>query len=182
MRAKYALLLLGLGVLLLAGCGPNIIASKAGPPTSTTINPSSPTISASTRTAGTGIVTLHTNASFYKTSDTISVTVSNQSNQTIYFPDHLTNCSVILLQRQKAQPLVSGNGQGGINPCTLGIATRTHTLGPGQRLVVQLAAPFNGWLTGFYRAMLSYSASLNADPSKTLASPAFTVGPLEPQP
>ena len=47
-----------------------------------------------------GSVTLRVDASSYRTSDTITATLSNQSNQTIQFPDHLTNCTVILLQRQ----------------------------------------------------------------------------------
>jgi hypothetical protein len=167
-------------LVLLAGCGPNTSTGATSLPT-TTIGPSTTATSASTQAVRTGPVTLHTDAPFYRTGDTISVILSNQSSQTIYFPDHLTNCTVILLQRQKVQPLAGENGQAGINPCRLGIATRIHSLDAGQRLVVRLVAPFNGWLTGFYRATLSYRTPLNAGPSTTIYSAAFTVGPLVPQ-
>jgi len=165
---------------LLAGCGPNTTNGPTSLPTTTT-GPSTTATSDSTQAVRTGPVTLHADAPFYRTGDTISVTLSNQSSQTIYFPDHLTNCTVILLQRQKVQPLAGENAQAGINPCRLGIATRIHSLDAGQRLVVRLVAPFNGWLTGFYRATLSYRTSLNAGPSTTIYSAAFTVGPLVPQ-
>lgn len=165
---------------LLAGCGPNTTNGTTSLPTTTT-GPSTTATSDSTQAVRTGPVTLHTDAPFYRTGDTISVTLSNQSSQTIYFPDHLTNCTIILLQRQKVQPLAGENGQAGINPCRLGIATRIHSLDAGQRLVVRLVAPFNGWLTGIYRATLSYRTSLNAGPSTTIYSAAFTVGPLVPQ-
>ena len=164
----------------LAGCGPNTSNGATGLPTTTTV-PSTTATSTSTQAVRMGPVTLHTDAPFYRTGDTISVTLSNQSSQTIYFPDHLTNCTVILLQRQKVQPLADENGQAGINPCRLGIATRIHSLGAGQRLVVSLVAPSNGWLTGIYRATLSYRTSLNAGPEMTIYSAAFTVGPLVPQ-
>ena len=166
---------------LLAGCGPNTSDGATGLPTTTT-GPSTTATSASTQAVRTGPVTLHTDASFYRTGDTISVTLSNQSSQTIYFPDHLTNCTVILLQGQKVQPLAAENGQAGINPCRLAIATRIHSLGPGQLLVVRLVAPLNGWSPGFYRAILSYRTSLHAGPSTTIHSAVFTVGPLSPQP
>jgi hypothetical protein len=165
---------------LLAGCGPNTSDGATSLPTTTT-GPSTTATRASTQAVRTGPVTLHADAPFYRTGDTISVTLSNQSSQTIYFPDHLTNCTVILLQRQKVQPLAGENGQAGINPCRLGIATRIHSLDAGQRLVVRLVAPFNGWLTGLYRATLSYRMSLNAGPATTTYSAAFTVGPLVPQ-
>jgi len=110
------------------------------------------------------------------------VTVSNQSSQTIYFPDHLTNCTVILLQRSKAQSLANEGGQAGINPCQLAIATHIHSLDPGQRLVVKLVVPKSGWPTGLYLATLSYHTSPSAGPSTILSSPAFAVGPRAPQP
>src|SRR5947209_2313351 len=120
-------------LILLTGCGPNTTTGVIGQTTATT-EPSSTgatksppaATSSSTHAVKTGSVTLHADASFYRTSDSISVTLSNQSNQTIYFPDHLTNCTVILLQGQKVKPLAGENGQAGINPCRLEIATRIH--------------------------------------------------------
>ena len=163
-------------LVLLAGCGTNGTSGVTGPPATTTIAPSS------TSTVRTGSVALRLNPLVYRANDTISVTVSNQSNQAISFSDHLTNCTVILLLRQKVQPQASGSGQDGINPCKSEITTRIHSLGPGQHFVVQLIAPSNGWPLGVYRATLSYRVSLLAGPFTTISSTAFTVGPLAPQP
>jgi hypothetical protein len=44
-------------------------------------------------------VTLNVSASVYQPGDTIVLILNNQSGQTIHFPDHLTECTVILLQR-----------------------------------------------------------------------------------
>ncbi len=175
-------------VAVLAGCGLNTTTNATGlstttaEPSSTAATKASPmTTSSSISAVRTGPVTLHVGAQFYRTGDTISVTLSNQSNQTIYFPDHLTNCTVILLQRQKVQSVVAANGQVIIDPCRLAIATRMHPLGAGQRLVVRLAAPLDGWQPGFYRVTLSYRTSLNGGPSTTIHSALLTVGPLVPQ-
>ncbi|HEX6109928.1 MAG TPA: hypothetical protein VFZ02_11010 [Ktedonobacteraceae bacterium] len=175
---------------LLAGCGSNTTANQTGlststpePSSSAATRPSSTTISNSTAAAGTGPVTLHVDAQYYQKDDTISVTLSNQSNQTIYFPDHLTNCTVILLQRLKVQPVAGDDVQVVFDPCRLAIATRIHSLGAGQRLVVRLVASPSGWAPGFYRASLSYRTSLDAGSSTTISSGVFTVGspvPLEP--
>ena len=174
---------------LLAGCGPNAATKATGLSTATTepsstaaTKPPPAATSSSTHAVKTGSVTLHADASFYQTSDSISVTLSNQSNQTIYFPDHLTNCTVILLQGQKVKPLAGENGQAGINPCRLEIATRIHSLAAGQSLIVRLVAPLNGWPSGLYRATLSYRTSLNAGQSTTIHTAVFTVGLLGPQP
>ncbi len=160
-----------LALILLAGCGSNISTSgAAGLSTATPTKPSS--------TAATDSVTVHTDKLFYLTGDTISVTVSNQSNQTISLPDHLTNCTVILLQRQKAQRNTNENGQAGLSPCLLSTHTRMHSLATGQHLVVQLVAPKSGWPTGWFLATLSYRASPTASQPTTLSSAAFTIGPL----
>ncbi len=171
-------------LVLLAGCGPNVAIGTTGLPIVVT------SFSVKNDPAGavrTGPVTLHSNAKVYGIKDTIFVTLSNQSNQTIYFPDHLTNCTVILLQRLKVQPLAGESVQAGINPfginpCRLAIATRIHSLGAGQRLVVRLVAPFDGWPPGLYHATLTYRTSLNAGQSTTIYSAVFTVGPLAPIP
>jgi hypothetical protein len=126
-------------------------------------------------------VTLRVDAHYYQKGDTITVTLSNQSNHTIYFPDHLTNCTVILLQQLKVQPLAGDDVQGIFDPCRLAIATRIHSQGAGQRLVVKLVASSSGWVPGFYRASLSYRTSLDAGLSTTISSAVFTVGPLVPQ-
>jgi hypothetical protein len=166
---------------VLAGCGPDVAIGGTGLPITVT-NRSLTTSNDPAGAVRAGPVTLHTNARDYGIRATIFVRVSNQSNHTIYFPDHLTNCTVILLQRLKAQPLAGDNVQAGINPCRLGIVTRIHSLGPGRRLVVRLVAPLNGWPPGFYHATLTYRTSLNAGPSTTIDSAVFIVGPLGPLP
>lgn len=169
---------------LLAGCGSNTVTNQNGLSTSTPDHSSSAVVKPSptnaTSVARTGPVTLYTDASNYRTSDTITVTLSNQSNQTIYFPDHLTNCTVILLQRPKFQPRAGDDVQGIVNPCRLAIVTRIHSLGAGQRLDVRLVASPGGWAPGIYHASLTYRTSLDAGPSTTISSTAFTVGPLLP--
>lgn len=171
--------------LLFAGCGASGPAGANGSPATPTAKATSPAIHTSPPAGGGGPVTLSTDALHYQTGDTISVTLSNRSRQTIYFPDHLTNCTVILLQRQKAQPLAEAGertGGTGVNPCQLAIVTRMHSLGPGQHLVVKLVAPKGGWPAGIYLATLSYRLSPSIGSSTALASPAFVVGSSAPQP
>lgn len=167
-------------MILLIGCGQRATTGTTGLFTATT-TPSPRTTNAPTRTANPGPVTLHVDAQSYRSTDTITVTLINQSNQTIYFPDHLTNCSVILLLRLKVQPLTSDSGQAAIEPCKSEIATWIHSLAAGQSLVVRLIAPINGWSPGIYHAMLSYYTSLKKTPT-TISSTAFVVGPFTPQP
>ncbi len=166
-------------MIMLAGCGQSRTTGTAGL-TTVTISPTLRATNAPTQTIDTGKVTLQLNVSSYKTKDMISVTLKNQSNQTIYFPDHLTDCSVILLLRLKVQPVASDNGQAASNSCKAAIATRMRSLAAGQNLVVRLLAPPDGWLPGFYHATLTYHTSLIKP--ETIYSAAFSVGPFTPQP
>ena len=166
-------------MILLIGCGQSTTTGTTGLSTATP-TPSPRATNAPTRTANTGQVTLHVDAPSYRTNDTISVTLNNQSNQSISFPDHLTNCSVILLQRLPVQTLSADNGQTVISPCRLEIVTRIHSLGAGQSLVVRLIAPSNGWVPGLYHATLSYFTSLNKPTA--IYTAAFPVGSIAPQP
>ena len=169
-------------LLLLAGCGPTVPPGANGLSTPTPTKPSSVSPGTLTPTSRTGSITLHADRTLYQAGDTISVTLSNQSDQTIAFPDHLTNCTVILLQRQKAQPQTSDTGQADINPCRLTIATRMHFLPSGQHLGIQLVAPKSGWPAGLYFATLSYHTASTAGSPTTLSSAAFAVVPLGTQP
>lgn len=164
-------------LLLLVGCGQPAATGTTGLSTPT---PSLTDTTTPTRTANPGQVILQVDAQSYRTNDTISVTLINQSNQIIYFPDHLTNCSVILLLRPKVQPLTSDSGQAAIDPCRTEVATRIHQLAAGQNLLVRLTAPANGWSPGIYRAALSYDTSLKAPTN--ISSAAFTVGSFTPLP
>jgi hypothetical protein len=73
-------------------------------------------------------------AADHHTTDTISLTLSNQSTP-ISFPDHLTNCTVILLPRQ-----VIG-GWHNNNVCQLMTRTDLHKLEAGKSLTIDLASP-----------------------------------------
>lgn len=121
-------------------------------------------------TATTGPVTLSVDSTSYSTSDTISVTLTNRSSQTIYFFDHQTNCTVILLQRQ-----VNGKWED-IDNCRLGRMSILQMLDAGQHLVVKLTAPNGNWPSGSYRATLSYSTSRQSSLQTTIYSAGFQVG------
>lgn len=160
LRIQRLLIIVGtiIALALLAGCKPNSTNGSPPPseptPTATT-NPSPTATTKSSPTPSNGLVTLHVAATAYQTSDTISVTLSNQSTQTIYFPDHLTNCTVILLQHQQ----VDGNWQA-VNPCRLATPTRLHTLDAGKSLEVTLLS--KQWLSGLYHATLGYRAPVSS--------------------
>ena len=81
-------------------------------------------------------------------------TINNQTNQEIVFSDHLSECTVLLLQVQS--PANSGLWQP-VAPCKLMTVTRLHSLKAGQTLTVTLKAPGNQWPTGLYRALLTYA-------------------------
>lgn len=182
MRRSYQLLIVFgtiAALILLTGCGPSTTTGTTGLNTATPA-PTLRATNAPTHTVNTGPVILHIDASFYQSKDTIVVTLKNQSNQTIYFPDHLTNCSVVLLLRLPVQPLTSDADQIGINPCKSEILMRMHSLAPGQNLVVKLIAQVNGWLPGLYHATLTYHTSLQKP--TIIYSEAFTVGSFMPQP
>lgn len=163
--------------LLLTSCSP---ATGASAPGTATVVPTLKATNTATHTITTGQVQLRVNAQSYQANDTILVTLSNQSNQVIYFPDHLTNCSVILLLRLTAQPLASDSGQAGISPCKKATATIIHSLAAGQNLIVRLFAPSNGWVPGLYHATLTYS-TLFKKPTMIYTT-VFVLGPISPLP
>jgi hypothetical protein len=182
LRIQRALVISGVlaALGLLAGCGQNFPVGAANPSPAPTSSSFSPTASAASTVTG-GPITLRTDALLYQPGDPIVVTLSNGSKQTIYFPDHQTNCTVVLLQRLQVQPLAEQGGPTAINPCPLAIPTRIHSLGPGQRRVVTLVAPKGGWPVGRYLATLNYWLSPSV-PATPLSSPAFVVGSGAPQP
>lgn len=156
-----------LALVLLAGCGSKSATSGASQP-----NPGTP--KASTRT---GTVIVQVDKTFYQAEETITVTIKNQSTHTIAIPDHLTNCTVVLLQHQQMRLQADDPGIRDANPCKLMTATRMHELAAGQKLVVQLSAPKNGWRTGWFLATLSYRSASSASTFTTVSSSAFTIGP-----
>jgi hypothetical protein len=146
-------------VFLLSGCGYNT-GSGAPPPSGGTPTPP-PTSS----------VSLQVGATSYPLGSVISVTIKNQSGQTIFFADHLTNCTVLLLQRQVA------NSWEPIALCKLSIATHIHSSKAGESLEVKLTSS-EQWPTGTYRARLDYGAGSQAGlgAPKTVYSSEFHVG------
>lgn len=181
MYTKAPLLLLCLGLVLLAGCGYNgntptstgNSAMAAGTPSVTPGATATATAAtpAATRASGSGGVTIQLSASGYHARDTIVVTIANGTSQTIAFPDHQSNCTIVLLQRQSAtswQP---------VSICREMILTRILTLGAGKSQIVSLHAPGNGWQTGTYRVTFGYGVGANASAARgsTVSSLVFQV-------
>ncbi len=106
-------------------------------------------------------------------SDSMVLTIDNQTNQQIFFSDHLSECTVLLLQVQS--PTNSGTWQA-VAPCKLMIATRLHMLAAGKTLTITLTAPGGQWTSGLYRALLSYVPSGADHTPRTVFSPSFQVG------
>ncbi len=158
MTRKYRLfLIIGtvMGATLLLSCGTGSPGTNEPPPLPT---------------ATEGSVTLSTGATSYHPTATIKVTLSNRGNQTIYFADQLTNCSVILLQRQ-----VNANWED-MDNCGLGILSAWHTLDPGKQLTVKLVPRAgNRWSAGLYRARVRYRPSNNFSSLITIYSAGFEV-------
>ncbi|HYT28725.1 MAG TPA: hypothetical protein VEL72_06880 [Ktedonobacteraceae bacterium] len=155
-RIDWLLLIIGtvMGTVLLSSCGSNSTPGTNEP----TPLP----------TATEGPVTLRVGATLSHTSDTFEVILSNRDDQTIYFADHQTNCSVILLQQE-----VNGNWVD-VDNCGLGSLSAWHTLDSGKQLTVKLA-PRTGdrWPTGLYRAQLRYRPSNNFSSLITIYSAGF---------
>ena len=127
-------------VFLLAGCGHN--AGSGATPSPTGKPPTLP-------------VTLQVGATNYQRGSSIRVTIQNQSGQTIYFADHRTNCTVLLLERQTTGPWEP------VASCKLMIATRLHSLKTGETSVITIITT-DQWPTGHYHARLDYSFQQDA--------------------
>lgn len=161
-------------LMVLASCGQNFRATSGSPADSSgTPVQLSPTIIRST-----GGVVLHVNAVPQQGSDTISITLANQTNQAILFPDHLTECTVILLQLI-AQGVGNGQWQA-VAPCRREMQTQLHMLAPGKNLTIALTSPGGQWVPGLYRASLTYFLSEARLTSKTVLSFSFPVGSFNP--
>ena len=166
MQIHRLFLIMGIMMIsaLLAGCGQQSSTSSGTNATPTPTNTPLPT-------ATTGPVTLRVGATSYHTTDTISVTLSNQSTQAIYFPDHLTNCTVIQLQHQVNEHWEN------VNACLLMTPTRLHKLDAGKRLTVALvSSAARPWAVGLFRATLRYGTSQTfGGPATTIDSAGFQV-------
>lgn len=146
---------------------------KAGmAPTTASLHPSPPP---TVPTQLIGAVTLHITAVPQQVSDSLVLTLTNSTNQTILFPDHLTECSVVLLSMQP--PSVARNGTWQIvAPCRAETATRLHTLEAAKRLTIILIPPNGQWSPGLYRGQLNYLLSGIAHQPQTVFSSSVQVG------
>lgn len=155
---------------LLASCGqnaPGASSSSTGPivtPLRLSPTPSTTLSSASEVTLRLASVTPYT----------ITIILANKSNQAILFSDHLTECTVILLQLIP-QGTNSKQWQA-VAPCKEQILTRMHMLAPGKDLTVALTAPGGQWAPGLYRALLIYSFSGASATPRTVFSSSFQMG------
>lgn len=179
-------------LLLLAACGQNFTGSGSstsqpgltGTPgtaqvvktgivaTKVPLHPSpSPTASAQL----TGKVTLQIDTLPQQASASLVLTLNNQTSHAIMFSDHLSECTVILLQVQPQSSASPGVWQA-VAPCREMIATRLHSLAAGQTLTVTLAAPGKQWTAGLYQALLTYFSSSPNQKLQTVFSPTFQIG------
>jgi hypothetical protein len=173
MRVHRLFLIMGIMMIpaLLAGCEQQSSTGGGTNATPTSTRVPSPAVTKTPfPTATTGAVSLSIGATSYHPTDTISVTLSNQSTQAIYFPDHLTNCTVIQLQRQ-----VHGSWEN-VNACPLLTPTRLHRLDAGESLTVALVSSASRpWAVGLYHATLRYSTSQTFGGPTTIDSAGFQV-------
>lgn len=161
-------LLLGLVLLLLAGCGyhgtttSGPAATSSGPPATATaiLPPPPPNVQA-------GGVTVQLSAPSYHAHDTIVVTISNGASQAISFADHQSNCTVVLLQQQRAASWEP------VNACRLMTLTRFLSLKAGQSTTATLRTSDTAWSAGTYRVAFSYR--MGRGPAAVAYSPLFQI-------
>jgi hypothetical protein len=121
-----------------------------------------------------GTVTLAVNAVPLSAHDAITFTLKNETNQAIFFADHQSECTVILLQMV---PGSQDNGQWQtLAPCKVLTMTRLHMLAAGQSLTITFMPPSRQWTPGLYRGVLSYTATETDVQRKTIFSNSFKVG------
>ncbi len=120
-----------------------------------------------------GKVTLQITTIPQRASNSMVFTLNNQTNQEIVFSDHLTDCTVLLLQVQS--PASSGIWQA-VAPCKLMIVTRLHSLASGKTFTATLIPPAGQWVSGVYRALLSYVPTGANHKLQAALSPSFQVG------
>lgn len=178
--------------LLTAACAPAMNETSAGaasssksqamPVTSTHTPTVAPTTAPKPSTSA-GQIRLSPSAAHYATSDTITVTVRNDTGKPAYAIAHFTGCSIILAER-----LVANSWQP-VNPCVNGFPHPSVTqIAPAAETTVQLspmAASSDAqadatahWPAGTYRAEITYTSSQSAafGTGISVFSSTFTVG------
>lgn len=188
---RLTILIVSAGMLLfLAACGQNSTGSSSSQPgltgtsgtaqlVKTVIVPTkvplhpSPTPTAPAQL--TGKVTLQIDTIPGHASNSMVLTLNNQTNQEILFSDHLTECTVLLLQSQPQSSVSSGTWQA-VAPCKLMIVTRLHSLAAGKALTITLIPLGGQWAPGLYRALLTYFSTGANQKLQTVFSPSFQIG------
>lgn len=99
------------------------------------------------------------------------VTVSNHTAQTIFFPNHQTNCTIVLLQRQVGSTWAS------VAVCKEMIVTIIQTLNGEKSLTISLKAGLTPWPAGSYRVAFHYMTQANrgVNAAQDVFSPLFQV-------
>lgn len=185
-RAKRTLILLLALSLFLVGCGYNGVTTTTGASPSATSVAGTPTVvtrltpvtpgATSTTTAppqgtpGQGVI-VQISASRYGPHDAIMVTIFNHTTQTIFFRNHQTECTVVLLQLQ------AGSIWQSVAPCKLMIVTKLFSLDASKSLNLSLRPPPAGWSAGTYRVAFHYGSKTPVSPTASLNvfSPLFQV-------
>ena len=124
----------------------------------------------------TDAVTLTPDHSSYSASSTITVSVTNHRDTSIFTFDHQTSCTILSLQRQAA------SGWQNVGGCAMGIAMRRVEIKAGETMKIALS-PGAGqihatpWPAGTYQAVLRYTLSGQSVGAAgvTVATPTFTV-------
>ncbi len=137
------------------GSGNDVTPTSTGIGSNATPSPTQPLAQSST-----AAVILQVGAASYPAGSTVHVTIKNQSNQTINFADHQTNCTVLTVQRQV------GDSWQAMAPCRQMIVTRLHALSAGASMDVSITTT-GPWSAGVYRARLDYRGGSETVPGRT---------------
>jgi hypothetical protein len=144
-------------LVLFAGCGVTTSQTPGGD------------TSSALPTATAGSVTIATNAHQYTAGATLTVTINNNGNQSIYAADHQSNCTVVQIQR------MTGSTWSEVHKCAVLTATVMHEFGAHQSATVRLVGSPEAWPKGTYRAVFSHGATRDSAPAETAYSAAFQV-------
>lgn len=139
-------------LVVLAGCGTN--GSSGG-------------TSSNSGTSTAGPVSISTDKSTYKPTDSIRVLVTNTLQSAIYAFDTRAGCSILAMQVQ-----ANGTWQGAnIARCPLGRPAMRVAIQPGHTYTATIQAGYGGtssviFPAGVYRFLLSYSMSATSPPQQ----------------
>ena len=129
----------------------------------------------STGTAFAGTIAVTLDKTQYASGDTISATILNGLDHTIYAADHETDCTTLVVEHQ------TNSGWERVGRCLLASVTRLVPFAAGSQTLVPLdnGPAGNGgasWGTGTYRVSLTYlNSDSDAAAGTTVYSATFTL-------